>query len=197
MANLGVGYTQRGARAFMTERMDQTVALGTEGGSEPGAGPASGFESFFLAEHVRLYRALYVITGSTHDAEELMQEAFLRVWERWERVARMDDPIAYLYRVAMNAFRSRYRRAKAAAQQALRFKEPSDLYTESDDRDLVIRALRGLAPRQRAALVLTQLLDMSSEEAGRLLGVSAASIRALVHQGRAALVQRGEVTDIE
>src|SRR5438477_3258281 len=50
MANLGVGYTQRGARAFMTERMDQTVALGTEGGSEPGAGPASGFESFFMAE---------------------------------------------------------------------------------------------------------------------------------------------------
>src|SRR5439155_3491006 len=65
MANLGVGYTQRGARAFMTERMHQTMALGTEGGSEPGAGPASGFESFFLAEHVRLYRALYVITGST------------------------------------------------------------------------------------------------------------------------------------
>src|SRR5437867_3992783 len=126
----------------MTERMDQTVALGTEGGSEPGAGPASGFESFFLAEHVRLFRALYVITGSTHDAEELMQEAFLRVWERWERVARMDDPVAYLYRVAMNAFRSRYRRAKGAAQQAPRVKETPELSTEAEARGLVLRALR-------------------------------------------------------
>ena len=155
------------------------------------------FEEFFRAEHVRLLRALFLVTGTAEEAEDLMQEAFVKVWERWDRVQAMDDPTSYLYRTAMNAFRSRYRRAKAAAQQALRFKEPPDLYAEADDRDLVIRALRRLAPRQRAALVLTQLLDLSSEEAGRLLGVSAASVRALVHQGRAALVQRGGVADVE
>jgi RNA polymerase sigma-70 factor (ECF subfamily) len=179
----------------MSQRMDRTVALGKEGGSEPGAASASGFESFFLAEHVRLYRAMYVITGGTDEAEELTQDAFLRVWERWERVARMEDPVAYLYRTAMNAFRGRYRRARTAAKRALKMGEPRDLFVEADDRDLLVRALRGLAPRQRAALVLTQLLDLSSEDAGRLLGVSSASVRALVHQGRAAVAKHVEVTD--
>jgi RNA polymerase sigma-70 factor (ECF subfamily) len=193
---LSGGYTPEGPRAFMTQRMDRTVAIGKEGGgSEPEASSAAGFESFFLTEHVRLYRALYVITGSTHEAEELMQEAFVRIWERWDRVAGMEDPAAYLYRTAMNEFRSRYRRARAAAKRALKVGEPRDLFAEADDRDVVAQALRKLAPRQRAALVLTQLLDLSSEEAGRLLGVSAASVRALVYQGRVAMAENLEVDD--
>ena len=101
--------------------MNRTLALGKEGGgSEPEGSSAAGFDSFFLAEHVRLYRALYVITGTSHEAEELMQEAFVRVWERWDRVSGMENPAAYLYRTAMNEFRSRYRRAKAAARRALK-----------------------------------------------------------------------------
>jgi RNA polymerase sigma-70 factor (ECF subfamily) len=190
---LSAGYTPGRAGAFMTQRMSRTVALGKEGGgSEPEGSSAAGFESFFVAEHVRLYRALYVITGRSHEAEELMQEAFVKVWERWDRVADMENPTAYLYRTAMNEFRSRYRRAKAAAKRALKIGEPRDLFSEADDRDVVARALRGLAPRQRAALILTQLLDLSSEEAGRVLGVSAASVRALVHQGRVAMVRNLE-----
>lgn len=172
----------------MSQRMEWTRALGTEeGGSEPEGAGAASFESFFLNEHVRLHRALYVITGNADEAEELMQEAFVRVWERWDRVAGMGDPIGYLYRTAMNEFRSRYRRAVRAGRHALRIGEPRDQYAEADERDLVARAMRGLAPRQRAALVLTELLEMTSEEAGQLLGVSAASVRALAYQGRAAL----------
>src|SRR5438874_8789087 len=45
------------------------------------------FESFFLAHHLRLFRALWLMTRNRHEAEEIMQDAFLRVWERWERVA--------------------------------------------------------------------------------------------------------------
>lgn len=193
----GTAYTPGGRTAFMSQGMNRTVALGKEGGgSEPEGSSTAGFESFFLAEHSRLYRALYVMTGSVHEAEELMQEAFVSVWERWDRVARLEDPEGYLYRTAMNEFRSRYRRARTAVKQALQAREPRDLYAEADDRDLVARALRALAPRQRAALVLTQLLDLSSEEAGRLLGISAASVRALVHQGRVAVAKNaGEGDD--
>ena len=56
------------------------------------------------------------MTGNRAEAEELMQDAFLSVWERWDRVSGMDDPIGYLYRTAMNLFRKRYRRAMLAVR---------------------------------------------------------------------------------
>ena len=43
------------------------------------------FDEFFEEEHERLFKALYFVTGNRHDAEELMQDAFLRLWERWDR----------------------------------------------------------------------------------------------------------------
>jgi DNA-directed RNA polymerase specialized sigma24 family protein len=57
------------------------------------------FEELFLEVHDRLYRALYFITGSSADAEELMRDAFLKLWERWDRLDAIDDPVAYLFRV--------------------------------------------------------------------------------------------------
>lgn len=53
---------------------------------------ARSFEEFFEAEHVRLGRALYLLTGSTAEADELSQEAFVRVYERWDRVRDMTSP---------------------------------------------------------------------------------------------------------
>ncbi|HEY5859013.1 MAG TPA: sigma factor, partial [Actinomycetota bacterium] len=69
------------------------------------------FEDFFKAEQHRLFGALCLLTHDRIEAEEIGQEAFVRVWERWDRVGVMADPTGYLYRVAMNLFRSRYRRA--------------------------------------------------------------------------------------
>jgi hypothetical protein len=63
---------------------------------------ASTFEDFFHAEKDRLIRVMRVITGSRAEAEDITQEAFLRVFERWETVAKMDNPEGYLHRVAMN-----------------------------------------------------------------------------------------------
>ena len=80
----------------------------------------------------------------------------------------MENPQGFLYRVAMNEFRSRYRRAKRAIRRAVTATPSDQAFEEAiEDRDVVIRALRELVPRQRAALVLTALLDYSAEEAGR------------------------------
>jgi hypothetical protein len=65
------------------------------------------FEELFAAEHESLFRALYLITGSTQESEELMQDAFLKVFERWDRVQMMENPGGYLCRVAINGARSR------------------------------------------------------------------------------------------
>jgi sigma-70-like protein len=69
---------------------DNVVELSPE--PEAPLAPLS-FEELFLDVHDRLYRALYFITGSSTDAEELMQDAFLKLWERWDRLDTIDDPV--------------------------------------------------------------------------------------------------------
>jgi len=146
------------------------------------------FEEFFLEEHDRLYRALFFITGSSHEADDLAQEAFAKLWERWDRIDRIDDPTAYLFRIALNGFRTRLRRAKVASRHVLPVaQEPQDPFKEIELREDVRRMLVSLPTRQRAALVLTEIIGYDSAQAGAILGIRAATVRALASQGRAAL----------
>src|SRR2546421_393746 len=66
---------------------------------------AASFEDFFELEHEGLFGALYLLTGNRSDAGDLMQLAFLKVWERWSVIQEMDNPTGYLYRTAMNRLR--------------------------------------------------------------------------------------------
>ena len=65
------------------------------------------FATFFAKEHRELFRLLCFVTGNRADAADLMQDAFLKLWERWDRVDRIADPRAYLFRVALNGSRRR------------------------------------------------------------------------------------------
>ncbi|MGZ8571911.1 MAG: RNA polymerase sigma factor [Actinomycetota bacterium] len=142
------------------------------------------FEAFYDGESRLLFRRLWLVTGNRAEAEELMQEAFLRVWERWDRVGRMDDPVGYLYRTAMNLFRKRYRRAMLAIRRSVGMAPAADDFADADDRHTVRQVLGTLPPRQRAALVLTEMLGLTAEEAGEALGVKASTVRSLSRQGR-------------
>ena len=153
------------------------------------------FEAFFEDEKDRLLRALYLITGSVGEAEDLAQEAFIRLYERWDSVSAMDDPAGYLHRTAMNLFRSQTRRAKVALRRAVGLRPEQDVFQRVEDRDVATRVLASLTPRQRAALVLTEGLDYSGEEAGRILGVKASTIWALTHQARTTLRRTTEAID--
>jgi RNA polymerase sigma-70 factor (ECF subfamily) len=160
-----------------------------------GVPTALSFEGFYLANERRLFRALFVLTGSRDHAEDLAQHAFCRVWERWDRVSGLDDPTGYLFRTAFNAHHSAVRRATRAARRVVEVvahsapspaPEPADL---AADRDHVARALAQLTPRQREAVVLTQLLDCDATHAGRIMRIRPATVRVLVSQARAVLVR--------
>ena len=146
-----------------------------------------GFEEFFASEHARLFSALCAVTGNRQEAEEIMQEAFLKLWERWDRVSGLDDPVGYLYRTAMNVFRQRLRRARVAMRKVVGWTEREDAYALVDSREVVIQGLRALQPRQRAAVVLTSLRGFSSEEAAEMLGMSPGAVRMLATRGRASM----------
>jgi RNA polymerase sigma-70 factor (ECF subfamily) len=153
------------------------------------------FETFYDAESRTLFRRLWLVTGNRGEAEELMQDAFLKVWERWEQVGAMEDPVGYLYRTAMNLFRKRYQRAVLAIRRTVGLAPSRDDFADADDRETVRQVLSTLPPRQRAALVLTELLGFSPDDAGRALGVQASTIRSLSHQGRASFRRALEVDD--
>jgi len=153
------------------------------------------FEAFYQAEARTLFRRLWLVTANRAEAEELMQDAFLKVWERWDRVGGMDDPIAYLYRTAMNLFRKRYRRTMLAVRRTVRVAPSNDDFSDAEDRQVVRHVLATLPPRQRAALVLTELLGFTTKEAGDALGVTDATIRSLTRHGRDAFRKVMEVED--
>jgi RNA polymerase sigma-70 factor (ECF subfamily) len=153
------------------------------------------FEEFFHLERDRLFRVMFAITRNRHEAEDLSQEAFARVWEHWDSVATMENPAGYLHRTAMNLFRSRYRRALLAARRGIGVAKEVDAFEAIDDRQVALQALASLAPRQRAAIVLTEVLRYTAEEAGSMLGIRAATVRALHFQARSALKSSGRTTD--
>jgi RNA polymerase sigma-70 factor (ECF subfamily) len=155
--------------------------------SVPPMSETQSFEEFFEAESRVLFRRLCLVTGNRHEAEEVMQDAFLIVFERWERVQVMDDPIGYLYRTAFNVFKKRSRRAALALRRTLGLAQSVDEFAAADTRSVIADALSMLTPRQRAAIVLTDLLGYSSATASQVLGVRPVTIRVLASQGRAAM----------
>ncbi len=151
-------------------------------------GVALSFEEFFETEHDRLYRALCLVTRNRHEAEEIMQDAFLAMWARWDPIsANVGDPAAYLYRTAMNAFRRRHRRAALAARKAVGLTPADDGIRRVEEQEAIVRVLAALTPKQRAAIVLTNFLDFTAEEAGGFLGLSPGAVRTLASRGRSEL----------
>ena len=153
------------------------------------------FESFFRAERPRLFGSMLLITGSTHEADEVIQEAFFKIWERWDRVGAMENPTGYLYRTALNAQRSAYRRAVRAAKRTISPTPPEDPFTVVAGRDEVLRALAAMTPRQRTAVVLTELHGYDTDEAARAMGIRPGTVRVLVSKSRAALRANTEPND--
>ena len=175
------------------QQMERPWSLVQQVDAEATAQPLT-FEDLFADQHERLYRALYLIVGNTHEAEELMQDAFVKVLERWDRI---DNPAGYLYRSALNSTRSRFRRLQRIAKRTLSPGAPEDPFAAADLRDQIVRSLRELPERQRTALVLMDLLDLRSEDAARLLRVTPATVRSLASHARAALKPSMEDHDDE
>jgi RNA polymerase sigma factor (sigma-70 family) len=151
------------------------------------------FGLFFDEHHARLYRALAVITQDPHEAEEISQEAFVRVWAKWDRISGMDNPEGYLYRVAMNFYRQRQRWSMRAARYLLNAARglSEDVFERVGVADELERLILQLPARQRAALVVTEYLGYDSAGAAEILGIRPGTVRMLVSQAKSRLREEG------
>ena len=153
----------------------------------PRIGGPLDFDELFESERDRLFRALCMLTGDRQEAEDLMQDAFVRVYERWDQVGSTSDPCGYLYRTAMNGFRSQYRRSVMALRRQMPTRERRDEIAEAEQQADIIRHLARLTIKQRAALVLMDILEFSSEEAGKAMAMSPGAVRTQASRARAEL----------
>ncbi|HEV8103124.1 MAG TPA: sigma-70 family RNA polymerase sigma factor [Gaiellaceae bacterium] len=151
------------------------------------------FGVFFSEHHARLYRALVMVTRSPHEADEITQEAFVRIWAKWDRVSGMESPDGYLYRAALNLYRQRGR--QAARLVRLLASWPGEAREDALDRlgelDTLQRLVLQLPPRQRAALVVTEYLGYDSAAGAEILGIQPGAVRMLVSKAKAQLREEG------
>ena len=99
----------------------------------------------------------------------------------------MEEPVGFLYRTAMNLYRKRLRRAAVAVRKAANLAPQDDGMAVVETRDEAVRLLRRLTSREREAIVLTAYLGYSTEEAGKLLGIKANTVRVLTMRARDSL----------
>jgi RNA polymerase sigma-70 factor, ECF subfamily len=152
------------------------------------------FESFFRAEALSLGRAMFLLTGDRAEAEDLVQEAMARAYERWDRVRHMDSPAGYVYKAALNLFRRRRRRI--GLRQLFEPVLAPDPAEAAGVRGDLQRALRSISRQQREALVLVEWLGFDSDEAAQVLGIRPSSVRTRLHRAKIALRKQLGGTDV-
>jgi RNA polymerase sigma-70 factor (sigma-E family) len=136
------------------------------------------FESFMAAALPALLRFGHVLTGDPHRAEELVQAALVKTYQRWARVDRA-TPQAYVRSAMVNTHTSWWRRGRREGSLPPGFDVASaaSAVRDYDDRDLALRALQTLPSRQRAVLVLRYYEDLSEADIAATLGCSTGTVK--------------------
>ena len=144
-------------------------------------------DEVYAISYRRLVAQLHAVTGSRQEAEDVVQEAFMRAMPRWDAVRTYDSPEAWLRTVALNLARSRFRRAVRGAAALVKHGVPASEPELSPDHVALMDALRGLPQAQREALVLHHFCGLSVDEVAASVGAPSGTIKARLSRGRAAL----------
>jgi RNA polymerase sigma-70 factor (ECF subfamily) len=147
------------------------------------------FDALYLRVYRRLVAELYGVLGDRQEAEDVVQEAFVRAAARWRLVSSYDQPEAWVRRVAFNLAFTLRRRARRALSARHRLPDAAETTRPSLDGVLLDQALRKLRRRHREVLVLHYLVDLPVDEIARVLNAPAGTIKSRLHAARAALEQ--------
>ncbi|MDE3206268.1 MAG: SigE family RNA polymerase sigma factor [Acidobacteriota bacterium] len=140
-----------------------------------------------VSEQSRLFRLAYLLTGDRFQAEDVVADVFARSWQALDQ-GRIAHPSAYLRRAVCNAVRHHRRRLAVQRRALLGLSVNTRQVTDDgSDRDLLLRALIRLPPRQRAVVVLRFWEDRSEQEVAVVLGVSLGTVKAQASRGLARL----------
>ena len=149
--------------------------------------------ALYQAHALALVKLAVLMTGDQPTAEDVVQDAFLGLYRRWQALHDADKALGYLRSSVLNGCRSVHRVRFRRQDVALDLPEPVDSAEAEamlgEAHREVLAALRLLPPRQREAVVLRYYLDMTEEQAAQAMGVSRGTVKSSTSRGLAALAR--------
>lgn len=145
-----------------------------------------GFEQFYVVTRPRLVRAVALVAADAQEAQDCVQEAYVRAATRWPQVRRADSPEAWVRRVALNLALDGHRRRRVR-ERWLQRQAVVPLPAPGDSVVDVVRAVRSLPRAQQEVVVLHHLLDLPVADVARELGRSENTVKTQLVRARARL----------
>lgn len=163
-------------------------------GGDARTSSAHSFEEVFKTSYPRLVSQLLVVTSNPADAEEVVQEAFARLWQRWRRVREFENVESWIRRVALNEAISRYRRQarRGFGRNTQHAAVPEIAAPDANTAILgtsVLKALRGIPVQQRSALFYRYVMDLSIDDIAKEMCTKPGTVKSWLSRGRALLQQ--------
>lgn len=143
--------------------------------------------AFFHDVYPRLVRSVAIAAGSVEDAEELVQEAFVRLVSRWEKVRRYEDPEAWVRSVAFRQLSNRRRKLRNGLRAVRLLGSVPPPAPQDHEVIDVYRALRTLPLPQRQVVVLHYLLGLDVASIAAELRIAPGTVKSRLSRGRAGL----------
>ena len=149
---------------------------------------SDGFDEFYRTTSGRLLRYGYAVTGDVAEAQDLVQEAYTRAWQRWRTVVEHPNPEGWVRLTVTRLANDRWRRLGRRRAAVLRAGPGEHARPPSEDTVMLAAALRGLPVPHRQALALHYLLDLPVAEIAAEAGVPVNTVKSWLSRGRAGLL---------
>ncbi|BCJ66393.1 SigE family RNA polymerase sigma factor [Polymorphospora rubra] len=145
------------------------------------------FDEFYRGSRQRVLGYVYLLTGDRSEAQDAVQEAYVRAWQRWSTVRDHHDPESWVRVVAARVAVSRWRSLRSRARAYLRHGPPQEATPPSTDTVAIVSAMRRLPEEQRIAIALHYLVGLPVAEVARETRAPVGTVKARLSRGRTAL----------
>jgi RNA polymerase sigma-70 factor, ECF subfamily len=164
---------------------DATVPVRLARGTDADTDATHEYDELFRDHYDRLVRSLTVVSGDRERAADAVQEAFVKAHLRWRRISRLDDPVGWIRRVAINRLRDDHRRdgRKQRALGRLAARTPTH-HDPPDEPDEIGRLLAMLPRQQRLTTSLYYVGGLSVAEIAETLSIAEGSVKSHLHDAR-------------
>ena len=159
---------------------------------------ADEFKKRYMAYHRRLYQLAYVLTSNPHDAEDLLQDLYLKMWQIRDRVSDINNPESFMATVMRRLYYDKKRVKEAEVLPLSRAEERDIVATQDIERKLELQEqdaeledfISKLPPKEQKVIRMYVLEDRSYKEIGAHTGLTPGSIRILVMRAKNKIKQR-------
>lgn len=145
------------------------------------------FDQFYRASYGRLVGQLLAVVGDLQQAEDVVQEAFIRALARWTTIEGYEEPESWVRRVALNLAMSNFRRLRRELMALLRLRQQCPATTLPPEAGTVLEMVGAIPLNQRTVVMLHDVLDLSAEQIAAHLDLPVTTVRGRLARARATL----------